>query len=156
MTMRARRIPIPALACALVLALAFGGCGGGEATSAPVVSKTTFLAKMEAACTRAYNEIKKEFHAFVKGSKAKPFSTPAELEEYAETVIVPIRKRQLEEMRAIGAPKGEEDRVEAIYAAYDDGIHKTEEDPEEAISSLYGVFGEAEELTQGYGLQNCR
>jgi hypothetical protein len=139
---------------ALALALIVGGCGG-EATSAPAVPKATFMTKAEAACLRAYNHIKKELHAHERRREGRK-ATTAELNEYAETVIVPTRKRELEDLRAIGPPEGEEGLYTEILAAYEEGIRATEEDPKKALFSLFGAFVKAQELTEKLGLKTCR
>lgn len=152
------RSPVLIAACALaLLALAVAGCGGGggDESRPLLVTKAVFLEKGNEACDGAYNRKKRRFHAFTKG-KDKPFSTEAEEREFLETVVVPNRKRLVEEMKAIGVPVDDEDRAEAILAAFEDGIREAEDDPVGAMSSYVGPFGEAAELTQEYGLKNCR
>ena len=61
----------------------------------------------------------------------------------------------VEQLAAPGAPSGDEDQVEEILDAYDEGIEVAEDDPEAAMSSQ-GVFAYATSLAEKYGLENCR
>jgi len=119
-----------------------------------MVARAVYLKKADVVCERAYNRNRSWFQAFTMG-KAKPFSTPAESVEYVETIVVPNRKRLVEELRVIGIPVDDEDLAKAILAAYEDGIRKVEEDPEGAVSSYVDPFDEAVTLAREYGLANC-
>jgi hypothetical protein len=138
----------------MVLCVGGAGCGASTQPSTPPISKAAFHEKAEAICLATYASIKAKFLAFVKG-KAHPFSSAREVREYAATVLVPAKKAEVSRLHALGAPSGDEDRVAAIVNAYEEGIQRAEEDPREAVSSTFGVFGTATERAEEYGLKNC-
>lgn len=132
------------------------GCGGSsEGTITTHVAKATFLKQANATCARTYDRIKAKYQSFVQDAGPKPFSTDQEVREYDYTVMVPAKRREVEELRALGAPSGDEEKVEAILAAYDEGIETAEEDPHAAIISAFGVFVKATKLAEAYGLEEC-
>jgi hypothetical protein len=135
-------------------ALLICGCGGGE--SGGGVSKASFVARAESVCSRDYERTKVGYQSFVGRAKGKPFSTEAEIEGFADTVLVPSKRREVEELRSLGVPSGDEDEVDAILGAYEEGIAVAEEDPRAAVLSTSGVFVEATELAEAYGLEKCR
>jgi hypothetical protein len=148
------------LAGALALALATAGCGGdsgdSEGTTATRVSKAAFVERADAICIQTYNQVKAGYEAFVKEAGSEPFSTIEEIEDYADSVLIPARQEEVEELRDAGMPKGEEDQVEAILAAFEEGIEKAEESPRDAVTSPAGVFVKAAELAKSFGLAGCR
>jgi hypothetical protein len=147
------------IAALLVSALAIAplGCGGGADGRAPTVhvAKATFLKRAEATCIKTYDRIKADYQEFIKKAPGEPFSTPTEIREYADTVLIPAKQQEVSELRRLGAPNGDEDKVEAILAAYEDSIAKAEEDPNAAVTSTFGVFVKATELAEEYGLKEC-
>lgn len=137
-------------------ALGAVGCGGGgDGTVTAVIPKKAFLRKADAICAETYDRMRSRYLAFVEG-KANPFSEDREIQDFADTVLIPTKRREVERLRALGAPSGEGEQVEAILEAYEEGIERAEDDPQAAVSSARGVFTEATELAQGYGLENCR
>jgi hypothetical protein len=136
-------------------ALAGLGCGGDDGIATAEIPKKVFLRKADAICAETYDQMRSGYLAFVKG-KANPFSGDREIREFADTVLIPTKRQEVQRLRALGAPSGEGDQVEAIIDAYEEGIERAEEDPRAAVSSATGVFTEATELAEGYGLEDCR
>jgi hypothetical protein len=70
-----------------------------------------------------------------------------------EDVAVPTMEEQLEELRALPVPRGEEKQVESILARQEQSIEKVEDEP------FFRTSGNPyEELNQpaiDYGLQEC-
>ena len=151
------------LAGAMALALVGAGCGGGDsgaegsAASAEVhPTKKAFLKQAEAVCVKNYERVKKEYEAFVNanGGPKNAFEEPDTTAEYVDDVIVPEKKRTVEELKALGAPTGDEKAVGEIIEAYEEGIEVAEEDPERATTST-GVFAYATHVAEEYGLKSC-
>ncbi len=120
------------------------------------ISKSAFLKRADAICQQAYDRVAEGFRRFVRGRKDEAFADIDSIRRYADTVLLPAKRQQLEELRALGAPSEDEDQVEAILDAYEDGIQLAEDDPRAAVTSTFGVFVEATELAEEYGLENCR
>lgn len=145
------------LAGLLAFALAAIGCGDSEEGLRTVqIPKEAFIKQFDATCAKAYNRVKAGFQAFVKGPGTGKFTTAKEIRLYAGTVLVPAKRREVEELRALGAPSGDEGQVEAIVEAYEEGIERAEESPRDAVVSSAGVFAEATRLAEAYGLEDCR
>ena len=61
--------------------------------------------------------------------------------------------RQVEEIRELGAPEGDEEKVEAILTALEDGAAEIEDDPSQALEG--DPLKEARELADEYGFKVC-
>lgn len=144
----------------LAIAAIGAGCGGGgesDATAGDQQSRPVFLKKGNAVCLRNWEEVKDDFNKFLKahgGSKAA-FADIDSITEYVDTVVIPNKEQLLDELRELGAPSGDEEKVDAIIAAYEEGIDVAEEDPERAAVGE-GVFWYAADLAKKYQLRNCR
>ena len=145
---------------ALAIALVGIGCGGGDGSGQAVanveVSKPTYMKKAEAVCKKNYEKVRLGYENFVKenGGPENSFDEPAKEAEYVETVIVPEKKKTVEELKALGAPSGDEQEVDEIVEAYEEGIEVAEENPQAAMSST-GVFAYASNVAKEYGLKSC-
>jgi hypothetical protein len=143
----------------LAVALVGVGCGGGssELVANVELSKPTYMKKAEAVCKKNYEKVREGYESFVKshGGPENAFKDPADSAKYAEDVVVGEKKKTVEELKALGAPKGEEDQVEAIVEAYEEGIEVGEENPVQVMSSN-GVFAYATYVAEEYGLESCR
>jgi len=138
------------------------GCGSdsddsSQVNATVVVAKPTFLKKAEAVCTRNYENVKAGYEDFVKknGGPENAFDDAESQAEYVDTVIIPEKEKTIEELQELGAPEGDEQQVEEILDAYEEGIDVAEEDPQAAMSSQ-GVFAYATSVAEKYGLENCR
>ena len=144
---------------ALVFALGVAGCGGSgdDATADTQIAKAVFLKKGNAICLQNLEEVKKDYTKFIedKGGPEAAFDDLDSITEYVDTVVIPNKEQMVEDLRELGAPSGDEDKVDAILEAYEEGIEVAEEDPERAgVGS--GVFWYAADLTKDYKLTNCR
>lgn len=143
----------PALALpAMVLAL--GGCGSSGAESAALLTKAQFLDKANAICRKAYHEINQEYGKF--SHRNENTTTEAVRNREAERIVPPALNKVVRELRALGTPSGEEERVDKILATWEEGIKTGEEDPI-ALRGIEGrfAFEKAYEGLWGYGLTGC-
>lgn len=150
---------------ALAIALVGIGCGGSDSGSAEgsqvsadaQLSSKAFTKKAEVVCTKNYERVKKGYEGFTKahGGPENAFDDPDVSAEYANDVILAEKKKTVEELEALGAPKGDEEKYEELIEAYDEGIEVGEEDPQKVMSST-GVFAYATSVAQGLGLESCR
>lgn len=145
-------------ACA-ALAMIVGGCGGGdEETSAAgaELSKAEFLKQGNAICAKGNKEVSKGYEAFAKERNLQNQEPTEELlAEAVEAVLLPSVTRQVEELRELGAPAGDEKQVDKILTAAEKAIEETEEKPAPAGVTTGGPFAEAKELAAAYGLKRC-
>ena len=152
------------LAACAAIAMIVGGCGGGDdttdttaSTDSTELTKAQFVKQGNAICAKANEELNKEVEKFFKetglGEKQSP--SAAELKKVAEEFVTPIVGRQVDELRELGAPAGEEKQVEKILTAAEEGIEKSEEEPESLLAGENSAFGKANELAIDYGLKTC-
>ena len=142
--------------CALAFGLVASGCGGGDdsnsnTTGAPTPTKAEFLQKANAICDAANAQLQADFEAL---GTTRP--TQAQLERVVTDKLVPSVEAQIGDIRALGAPEGDEDQVKAILDAAGAGIAKVKADPA-LIASNDGQdpLKESNELANAYGLTRC-
>lgn len=154
--------PLIALFAALaLLAIVVAGCGGGsdstntDATTSSL-TKAEFLKQGNAVCAKGNKEIEEGFEEFEKENglqNKRP--TNAQLTEAIETIVIPKVRQQIEGVKALGAPSGEEAEVEAITDAAEEALEKGEEDPAALAGGKADPFTKANKLANEYGLVKC-
>ena len=155
--MRGRGL-IAVLIGVLGVAAVGAGCGGGgesDATAGDQPSKSLFVKKANAVCLRNWEEAREGYDEFVKanGGPETAFDDGDSATEYVDDVIIPNKEQLVDELRELGAPSGDEKKVDAIIAAYEEAIEVAEESPERAKDE---VFRYATDLAQEYDLFRCR
>jgi len=141
----------------VALSVGCGGDGDSDATADSQTPRPLFLKKGNAICLQNVEEVKKDYSKFIEGhgGPKAAFDDPESVTEYVDTVVIPNKEQLIEDLRALGAPSGDEDRVDAILDAYEEGIEVAEEDPQRAGVGQ-GVFWYAADLSKKYELKNCR
>lgn len=151
--MRAR-LGVAVVATAAVL---IAGCGGGSSSSTTVasgtaLSKSEFLAKGNAICAKGNQEIN------AAGKKVFGHNAPsqADLDKFANDTLIPNIQQQIDGLKALPPPAGDEDQVNAILTAAQSGLDKAKQDPS-LITSQGGSdpFAQANKLANAYGLTKC-
>lgn len=142
----------------LAMVLLLGGCGSGDgAESTPARTKAQFLKRANAICAKGGEEINEAYEEFsrkhVAGGK-----TPSEalLDEAAAEIVLPVRKREVHLLRALGAPSGQEERVDKMLTAWEEGIERGEEDPDSLRKAgPEYAFYKSYSMGIDYGLAKC-
>jgi hypothetical protein len=142
----------------VAIAVIAAGCGSssGDSSSASL-TKAEFLKQGNAICAKGNDEIEARFEAFGKEhhlSQSKQL-TEAELAEASETILIPTVRKQVDGIRALGAPSGEEQEVEKVLDAADEALEKAEENPKLLAAQNAGPFARANKLAREYGLVKC-
>jgi len=163
---------------ALVVALAAAGCGssgsdnnnsssdsssvsGGDGGVASI-SKAAFIKEADAICASGKKQVENEYAAFLKKKGIKEInskeSSNAEAEaqatEVIETIAIPALNKQLDTIKALGAPDGEE-KVSAYLTAVEAGIEEGEAEPLTLFTSSEKVFAKADKLAGEIGFKVC-
>jgi hypothetical protein len=149
---------VVALAAFAAIAMIVAGCGGGgdSTTESSSLTKAEFLEQGNSVCAKGNKEIEEGFEEFEKENGLQDKQpTKAQLTEAIETVVLPAVRDQVEGIEALGAPSGEEAKVEAITVAADEAVEEGEEDPASLTSEKADPFAEANELANEYGLVKC-
>jgi hypothetical protein len=157
-----RRYSVPFLAA--LLAMVGAGCsGGGEggrpAASASLetgsLSKGQFIVRADAICKAARNQFNKEYVASYK--KANPSSTDDErswLEKMIETILLPNYEKRIDEIKSLGAPRGDKKEVGAFLDALQHRLQEFQEEPSELTKTAY-PFKSVTKVAAAYGLKGC-
>lgn len=152
------RVLVAAMAVFGVLLVGCGGGGGSESNeSTGTLTKAQFLKQASAICAKGTDEFGEGDVAFWKrhGGPGKN-SSQALTNELQLTVLLPIRKRELREIRALGTPKGDEKYVEKMLVAWEEGIKTGEEEPSRLDSAGPNyAFYKTYSMGIDYGLTKC-
>lgn len=145
------------LVAVAAIAMIVAGCGGSSDSSESTSSltKAEFVKQGNAICAKGNKEIQEGFEEFEQevGSQKQP--TKAQLTEAIETIVLPAVSRQVEGVKDLGAPSGEEAKVEAITDSAEEALEKGEEDPAALTTEKADPFAKANELANEYGLTKC-
>jgi hypothetical protein len=146
-----------ALIIVVVATVLFAGCGGDDSSSsANSISKEEFIAKANAVCKRSNKRMEVAFAKFLKANRDIKKPTDPALQQLVGDVMVPSIKREIEELRALGIPDGDEEKVEAMVSALEEGLETAEDNPKVVTStSSDTIFGIASRIASEYGLETC-
>jgi hypothetical protein len=119
---------------ALALGVVAVGCGSAGSTGAQTSSltKAQFLKRANAICAKGIDEISAAYKKFYRehpggyGAQAKAQAETG-LDREATELVVPIQKKEIRGIRALGLPGGSERYVDKMLALWEEGIEQTEE-----------------------------
>ncbi len=148
---------LPTTLAVLVVLGGLAGCGDeDEGGFSPVVSdplsKVEFLRQADEICASTESRIEAAADDLLTGEEDPP---PEEVERVAIDLVVPALESEVAAIRALGAPEGDEEEVEAILGATEAGIAEIEADPQGLIDGVPQSLRDAEELARRYGSQQC-
>lgn len=148
---------LSALAVLVALAALVAGCGGGDDTTdseTVTLTKTEFIKQGDAICKEANedNEAEAEEYAEENGFTLEKASKD-QIEEAVAAVLVPSLEKQADELKALGAPEGDEDEVEAIIVALEDATGEIEDDPSSIFTGK--SLDKPNKLAGAYGFKVC-
>jgi hypothetical protein len=138
-----------ALTAVLALGVIAAGCGGGDDsdTTTTVLTKPAWIAKADAICQQGNQEI--EQAAQQQFGNQRP--TAAEVQQFATGTALPNTQSQIDKIRALGAPSGDEDQVNHILDTV-----QAEIDTAKAAGDIEdSTFAEGNSLAKQYGLKVC-
>jgi hypothetical protein len=148
------------LMAALVVGVCAAGCGSSSSSSTSTettaaISKAEFVAKGNAVCVKGEKAQEAEINAYVKkhGLKNKKPSKAQEA-ELVKTVLVPNIQSQINGVKALGAPSGEEQQVSSALALSQQTLEKIEANPELAFGKK-DTFAAAGKQLHALGLKEC-
>jgi hypothetical protein len=134
-------------------ALALASCGGGGSSTAASLTKPQFIKKAEALCLKAEAERGKVIRAAAKNVPKNGKVSSAEQDAIVLAALPPYKDLPAE-IEALGAPDGEQDKVEEIAAALEKSLERSETEPKSAVNDE--AFVKFNELVIAYGLDSCR
>jgi hypothetical protein len=142
---------------ALAIVTMVAGCGSSDDSSTASLTKAQFVKQGNAICTAGNKELEEGFEEFAKENNLGKNEEPseAEFEEAAETVLVPGIDKQLEGLRALGTPEGDEGEVDQLLSGAEEALEEIEEDPSKASQESGGPFEQVNKEAREYGLTVC-
>lgn len=156
--MRKRMICGLALPAALIVGVCVAGCGSSSSTTTETtaaITKAEFVAKGNAVCVKGEKAQEAEINAYIKKNgleKQKP--TKAQNVEIVETVLAPNIQSQINGVKALGAPSGEEQQVNSALELSQQTLEKIEANPELAFGKR-NAFAAAGKQLHALGLKEC-
>jgi ABC-type lipoprotein release transport system permease subunit len=143
------RIPVLLLGSVLAVGLIGAGCGGGDDDSDTTTSltKAEWIAKADAICQQGNQEINQA--AQQQFGNQKP--TAAAVQRFATGTALPNTQTQVDKIRALGAPSGDEDQVNEILDTVQADIDKAKS----AGDIEDSTFADGNALAKQYGLKVC-
>jgi hypothetical protein len=149
---------IASVAVALAIALIVAGCGGSDnEIKTSSLSKDEYVAKADAACTKVNERLAVEFSAYAKktGFKLNKKPTEKRASSLIENTVAKSVKGEVIAIRALGAPSGYEDRIEAILGSVEDGLDTARKNPKVVVEDISIAFGESDRLGEEFGFKVC-
>ena len=154
-----QRLIVPGIA--VVLALAAAGCGekdesAASSTTTTALTKAQFVRDANKICKTEGDKVErasKQFFADAPPDKEPP---PAEIEKFGEKTVYPAIQSTIDRIKALGAPAGDEDTVNAYLAALQAGLDELKQNPQQlAEGGSAPAFEQADKLASDYGLDDC-
>lgn len=136
------------------LSLLFAGCGGGDDETTSSLTRAQFIKQGNAICKKAEEEKGKAIRALLAKVKPNQQFSQERKEQLVLTVILPPYEQMTEDLKGLGAPEGDEEKVEAIIKEMEKAAKETKADPSVAVTSVR-EFEEANKLATKYGLTSC-
>ncbi|HXR30386.1 MAG TPA: hypothetical protein VN752_04545, partial [Solirubrobacterales bacterium] len=150
---------IAVVAGALALVVLVAGCGGGDDAEGEVttasISKAEFAKQADAVCKEGEKQVEKDFSVYLKEHEDITKPTEEDYAELVEVVLAPHVEEEIDGIRELGAPAGDEDQVEELLEAREESLEAAKEEPELVVTDSTKVFGEWRKLAQTYGLEAC-
>ena len=134
----------------LIVCLAVTGCGGDDKSTEdkPAPTKAEFVKQASKICDEANKEIT------AAGEKLGPDATDAEVEELISGTFVPNVRGQVSDIRDLGFPEGDEEKLGAIFDQADQILDDIEADPAKAVAGD-DPFTPINPDLEAYGLDAC-
>lgn len=140
---------IPLIVALVALSLA-AGCGGDDD---PSPTKAEFTKQANAICKATVEEVQDGFAKLIQTSVPKSQENTV-ASAFVDSTVAPAFQGQIDEIRALGAPEGDEQQVEAILVAMEDGLETSQEEPLVFIRTG-SAFQQAQAKARAYGLSAC-
>jgi hypothetical protein len=139
------------LGLAAVTALVVAGCGGGgdDSTSTSSLAKPAWIAKADAICKQGNQEIEQSANAQFGKQDQQP--TDEQIQQFTNETVIPSVQRQIDQIRDLGAPSGDEDQVNEILDTVQADIDKAKS----ATTLPDDPFADGNALATQYGLKVC-
>jgi hypothetical protein len=150
------------LGAALAVALV-AGCGSSDDSTTAggdeggSLTKAEFVKQADAICAKGGKEINAGFEEFTQEKGISETKAPPKdvQEEAVEEILIPSIGRQIDEVKALGTPAGDEGELDEVIGAEEEVLEEGEENPLAMINGESAKEKEANKLASDYGLKVC-
>jgi hypothetical protein len=149
--MNAKRLSATVAALLAASAIAAAGCGGDDDNGTDLetsdLSKSEWIAKADQICAESDKAIDQQAQQTFKSEPSQQ-----QLVGFTQGVVVPGIEAQVNQIRDLGAPEGDEDEIQTMLDTVDEGLAKVKADP---TALERGALDSGTALAQQYGLKVC-
>jgi hypothetical protein len=138
--------PVIALAATLAVAVVAAGCGSGSKPTA--LTKPQFLAKGNAICAQSEKKLESA------GNALGNHPSQAQMSAFATGTFIPAIQRDIDEIRALAAPSGEQATVTNMLDVAQTDLNRLKSNLA-LLASGPGEFANFGKLAHSYGLTEC-
>jgi hypothetical protein len=152
-----RRSAVVFVIGAVLCGLFAQGCGDDDGVSigASEISEAEFVRRADAICAKHESNMDLETSRLTREAEARP---DADIDTSSvgrvSAILVPNLETELEELTALGDPRGNGVPVEEIFAEIQQVIDEAKEDPEEFLEG-FSPYIKAEKTAERYGITRC-
>jgi hypothetical protein len=139
---------------AAALAVVPTACGSGQDSQANVIPKAQFLAKAQPICERGTAKMNRYYDSRVPQA-LKHADSEEFLNRVAQEIVIPVKRQEVKDLRALGLPAGSEKKLKAFLAAMEEGIELGTKDRRTLRSTGPYAFRRAFEMAGDVGLEAC-
>ena len=157
--MQRRMMVVLPVAVLFLAGLVVAGCGSSSNSSSTettaAISKAEFVKQGNAVCVKGEKAQEAEINAYIKKhglENQEP--TKAQQTEIVETVFAPNIQSQIDGVKALGAPSGEQQQVDSALELSQQTLEKIEANPELAFGKT-NAFAAAGKQLHALGLKEC-
>jgi hypothetical protein len=148
-----------------LVVLVSSGCGGSGNSGANTdggqgitvqtgsLSKAQFIKQADAICAKAVGKTRLAVQAYARQSRSS-LNDPKIDAKLINTVLLPEYKEEIDRIKALGAPSGDEEKIAAIIEETQQGLREAREDPVEFVNRT-SPFHKALRLGEAYGFNSC-
>ncbi len=135
--------------------LALAGVAAGRGSSSSDNSTTTTAAILKAEFVTKGNQICKQGNDAINqaGKQLGNSVNEQQLEAFATNTIIPNIQKQIDGVKALGAPAGEEAQVNAVITSAQADLDKLKADPTKIKDN--SLFNDANQKAKAVGLTEC-
>jgi hypothetical protein len=143
----------PTVATTTAASEATGATGPTGPAGAEPLSSEAWIRGADSICAQGDREIERDAQTSFEAGQLGPAAT----ERFARDVIAPNIQDQLDRLRELTPPEGDEEEVDAIIDAAQTGVREIERDPGLVGEGddAGGAFSDANRLAEEYGLTEC-
>jgi hypothetical protein len=153
---RSSRLTAIAIVTALIVGLATAGCGSSSSstkttssTATTALTKAQFLARANAICTTGNKQIA------AADAKLSKNPTQAQIAAVVKTTTAPSIQAQIDAIRALGAPPGDQATVTSMLNLAQADLNKVKSNPALLATGGASPFASFAKVAHPYGLTAC-